>query len=297
MLTNEQKSVPNDLFINNEARLNWHMARLECVNRGVGWDLVIIESKSKLDFITNLTDCGTTYWTGQTDRNGYLVGVNEEHVKFANWDTHQNMLNPGSNNALGTESCVRLRGNQINDADCDQLSKGYICEFTIQKCKSINQLEFTNFIIVPPPSGISETVNFEEAKEKCRSLPGYRQSSWRLLSFRKQTRKIWYARILQLLGANCLTKMSWWVDFETGFEKYKFDESLSKIPTVWVDPVNGEILKKRDQNHCTILQNGTITNELCYKKYQGQKRRNVGMGYICEKVKKEQIPGNYDYGQ
>ena len=56
-----EKSVPNDLFINNEARLNWHMARLECKNRGPGWDLAIIESQSKLDFITNLTDCGTAY--------------------------------------------------------------------------------------------------------------------------------------------------------------------------------------------------------------------------------------------
>ena len=36
------------------------------------------------------------------------------------------MLNPGSNNALGTESCVRLRGNKINDADCFQESKAGI---------------------------------------------------------------------------------------------------------------------------------------------------------------------------
>ena len=33
------------------------------------------------------------------------------------------MLNPGSNNAVGTESCVRLRGKKINDADCFQESK------------------------------------------------------------------------------------------------------------------------------------------------------------------------------
>ena len=59
--SNNEKSVPNDLFINNEARLNWHMARMECKNRGPGWDLAIIESQSKLDFITNLTDCGTAY--------------------------------------------------------------------------------------------------------------------------------------------------------------------------------------------------------------------------------------------
>ena len=240
------------------------------------------------------------------------------------------MLNPGSNNALGTESCVRLRGNKINDADCFQqskagisglyhlgtksvrgglvewqsklsifdkdvrrsLSKGYICEFTIQKCKSINQLELPNFIIVPPASGVAETVNFEEAKDKCNSLPDHRSSSWRLLRFRKQTQQLWYARLQQLLEANCLTEMSWWVDFENGFEKYEFDQTMSKegifeslfyifqslringislikIPIVWVDPVNGELLKKRDLSHCTMLHNGTITNELCYKKYQG----------------------------
>ena len=45
--------------------------------------------------------------------------------------------------------------------------------------------------------------------------------------------------------------------------------SLLKIPIVWADPVNGEPLKKRDLSHCTMLQNNTITNELCYKKYQG----------------------------
>lgn len=164
------------------------------------------------------------------------------------------MLNPGSNNAVGTESCVRLRGDKINDADCFQeskvwisglqtrknrkapcfvdvrrsFSKGYICEFTIQKCKSINQLELPNFIIVPPPSGVSETVNFEEAKNKCSSLPDERSCSWRLLRFRNQTRQLWYARLQQLLVANCLTEMSWWVDFENGFEKYKFDQTMSK---------------------------------------------------------------------
>lgn len=120
---NNHKAVPNDLFIENEARFTWHAARSECRNRGAGWDLVIIESQSKLDLITNLTDCGTTYWTGQTDRNGYIVGVNGEHIKFANWDTHQNMLNPGSNDAIGNESCIRLRGDKINDVDCDKLSK------------------------------------------------------------------------------------------------------------------------------------------------------------------------------
>ena len=36
------------------------------------------------------------------------------------------MLNPGSNNAVGTESCVRLRGKKINDADCFQESKAGI---------------------------------------------------------------------------------------------------------------------------------------------------------------------------
>lgn len=107
-------------------------------------------------------------------------------------------------------------------------SKGYICEFTIQKCKSINQLKLPNFIIVPPPSGVAETVNFEEAKNKCNSLPDHRSSSWRLLSFRKQTQQLWYARLQQLLEANCLTQMSWWVDFENGFEEYKFDQTMSK---------------------------------------------------------------------
>ena len=108
------------------------------------------------------------------------------------------------------------------------ISKGYICEFTIQKCKSINQLELPNFIIVPPPSGVSETVNFEEAKNKCSSLPDERSSSWRLLRFSNQTRQLWYARLQQLLEANCLSEMSWWVDFENGFEKYKFDQTMSK---------------------------------------------------------------------
>ena len=108
------------------------------------------------------------------------------------------------------------------------ISKGYICEFTIQKCQSINQLELPNFIIVPPPSGVSETVNFEEAKNKCSSLPDERSSSWRLLRFSNQTRQLWYARLQQLLEANCLSEMSWWVDFENGFEKYKFDQTMSK---------------------------------------------------------------------
>ena len=117
----------------------------------------------------------------------------------------------------------------ILDLDvCGSFSKGYICEFTIQKCKSIDQLERPNFIIVPPPSDVSETVNFEEAKNKCSSLQGYRSSSWRLLRFTNQTQQLWYARLQQLLEANCLTEMSWWVDFENGFEKYKFDKTMSK---------------------------------------------------------------------
>ena len=55
------KQVPSHLFIENEARLNWTMARVECRNRGDGWDLALIQSQTKLDLITNLTDCGSTY--------------------------------------------------------------------------------------------------------------------------------------------------------------------------------------------------------------------------------------------
>ena len=109
------------------------------------------------------------------------------------------------------------------------VTKGYICEFTTPKCKSINMLELPNFIIVPPPTNVSETVDFEEAKAKCRSLPGHRPSSWRLFSFMKDTRQLWYTRLLQLLEANCLMEMSWWVDFQHGFENYKFDQTMSKV--------------------------------------------------------------------
>ena len=31
---------------------------------------------------------------------------------------HTNILNPGSNDQVGVENCVRLRGNVINDAIC-----------------------------------------------------------------------------------------------------------------------------------------------------------------------------------
>lgn len=85
--SNNEKSVPNDLFIHNEAKLNWHMARLECRNKGAGWDLVIIESQSKLDFITNWTDCGTTYlgwirriilyWSSLCELNHYGLEPNQ----------------------------------------------------------------------------------------------------------------------------------------------------------------------------------------------------------------------------
>ena len=45
----------------------------------------------------------------------------------------------------------------------------------------------------------------------------------------------------------------------------------------------------------SIISNKNI--KMYGQAWKGPKRRNIGMGYICEKVKKEQIPGNYDYGQ
>ena len=113
------------------------------------------------------------------------------------------------------------------------MAKGYICEYTIPKCKSINRLEFPNIIIIPPPSRVAETVDFDEAKAKCRSLPGHRPSSWRLFRFTKQTRQLWYARLQQLLDENCMMEMSWWIDFEQGFEKYKFAQPMSEVGIFW----------------------------------------------------------------
>ena len=63
----------------------------------MGWDLAIINDQEELDAIVEMTNCAeNAFWLGQIDQQGVLVDVNGEEVKFAPWDMHTNIRNPGT---------------------------------------------------------------------------------------------------------------------------------------------------------------------------------------------------------
>ena len=141
--------------------------------------MAIIDNQEELDHLVKATNCApNAFWLGEIDQQGVLTGVDGEVVTFAPWDMHTNILNPGSNDQVGIENCVRLRGDVINDAICinqhtgrkdANLAMGYICEYTEPLCipKETADLSVPGYKIVLPDR--PETVNFEEARSQCQA--------------------------------------------------------------------------------------------------------------------------------
>ena len=58
--------------------------------------MAVINNQEELDAIVEMTNCAeNAFWLGQIDQQGVLVDVNGEEVKFAPWDMHTNIRNPG----------------------------------------------------------------------------------------------------------------------------------------------------------------------------------------------------------
>ena len=101
-------------IVNLNASLTWDDARKSCQNVGADWDLAILNNQAELDKIVKIMNCPeVSVWIGETDRNGHLVGVDGKIVDFEPWDMHSNIIQPGANDAMGIENCIKLRGNVI----------------------------------------------------------------------------------------------------------------------------------------------------------------------------------------
>ena len=66
------------------------LIQVKCQAYGKGWDLAVIESAEEMSLIdSKITDGCAPYWTGMTEENGTLFGLDgKTKIKFAPWDGH-----------------------------------------------------------------------------------------------------------------------------------------------------------------------------------------------------------------
>jgi len=232
---------------------------------------------------------------GQIDQEGVLVSVNGDPVPFAPWDMHTNVLNPGSNDQIGVENCVRLRGDVINDALCTldrtgsqkfNIPMGYICEYNEPIClkKENASTSMKGYKIVEPEQ--AETVDFAGAREACQA----HGQEWDLVVFNNPVE---FDAIQSLLQRNCIKDMAYW----TGYTEHDFDVTTIRGRDVrdnllnWFGSLNWDISKENNpepndtlgKEECVRMKNGVFNDAMCHLKHQGARRKGIGMGYICEK--------------
>ena len=94
--------------------------------------------------------------------------------------------------------------------------------------------------------------------------------------------------------------MAWWVgynedDYEvTTINGRNINDGLlnwfGSLNWASTNPETPEPNDKLGKETCVRMKEGYFNDAMCYVKHQGPKRKNVGMGYICErKMVKEEI--------
>ena len=259
--------------------------------------MAVIDNQQELDHLVTLTNCAdNAFWLGQIDQEGVLVDVHGEPVTFTPWDMHTNVLNPGSNDQIGVENCIRLRGNVINDALCTlqhtgaakfNIPMGYICEYTEPECtvKPNANLNVHGYKIIEPDQ--AETVDFEGAREECKKFG----NEWDLVVFNNP---IEFDAIQAVLERNCIHDMAYWVGYtEDDFDVTSVRDNRDVRDNLlnWFGSLNWDISKENNpepndtlgKEECVRMKNGVFNDAMCHLKHQGAKRKGIGMGFICEK--------------
>ena len=88
--------------------------------------------------------------------------------------------------------------------------------------------------------------------------------------------------------------MSWWVgytedDYEvTTINGRNINDGLlnwfGSLNWASTNPETPEPNDKLGKETCVRMKEGYFNDAMCYVKHQGPKRKNVGMGYICERT-------------
>lgn len=157
------EELPEDAryFIGEAGEFDWESSRSNCIAKGAGWDLAVVDDIKEHQKLVAMTNCvENAFWLGMKETNNNLVDLNGNRVLFTPWDTHSNPSNPEPNDHTGDEECVRMRGNVINDAKCELkttgssrngVGMGYICEYDATKVIS----DVTDLL----PCGANKNVN------------------------------------------------------------------------------------------------------------------------------------------
>ena len=113
---------------------------------------------------------------------------------------------------------------------------------------------------------------------------------WDLIYFNNP---IEYEAINNVLKRNCVHHMSWWVgytedDYEvTTINGRNINDGLlnwfGSLNWASTNPQTPEPNDKLGKETCVRMKEGYFNDAMCYVKHQGPKRKNVGMGYICER--------------
>jgi len=138
-------------FVGLRKGLNWDDSRNACQSKGAGWDLAVPNSDAEFQTLVDIAKCdegrfwlGVKFTSANTDpfsEAGKVDAVDDSSDVVLKWDKHSKWTEPWPKNDK-TERCVRMRGNLVNDKDCDTVGgeikksnpnprfMSYICEFT-----------------------------------------------------------------------------------------------------------------------------------------------------------------------
>ncbi len=113
----------------------WDAAQARCRGRGLGWDLVALNSPSENSWVRSQTDPGSSLQIGLNDQDteGTHVWSNGSCRAFSNWD--EATLSP-NNSPPGSEQCTRMTpAASWEDTACNDEEHPYVCEGPVRDAR------------------------------------------------------------------------------------------------------------------------------------------------------------------